>query len=138
MALFCGVMHGQRDLAAFARTLFQRQLRALRFRCERRTGKVRCPDQTTFFRVLGGVDERLLEAALLAWQRLVLGPAQDELIVIEGKKLCHARGVEFGQRDRSQKRTLDGHRLHRGQEQRDSRRARTSWAAGRGGKMHHS
>jgi hypothetical protein len=32
MALICGVVRGQRDLAAFARTLSQGQLRALKFR----------------------------------------------------------------------------------------------------------
>jgi hypothetical protein len=95
MATFCGVVHGQRDLAAFARTLSEAQLRALGFRRSRHTRRVRCPDETTFFRVLRGVDEKLLERALLAWQEQVLGPAQDSLIAVDGKKLRHARGVEL-------------------------------------------
>jgi len=95
MALFCGVVRGQRDLAAFARTLSQGQLRALKFRSNNRTGRVRCPDETTFFRVLDGVDERLLERALLAWQQQILGPVRDTVIAIDGKKLRHAQGVEL-------------------------------------------
>lgn len=95
MATFCGVVRGQRDLAAFARTLSRGQLRALKFRRDRRTGAIRCPDETTFFRVLHGVDERVLEQALLAWQEQILGPAQDTLIAIDGKKLRHAQGVEL-------------------------------------------
>jgi hypothetical protein len=39
MATFCGVVRGQRDLAAFAGTLSQAQLAALRFRCDPRTGR---------------------------------------------------------------------------------------------------
>jgi hypothetical protein len=58
-------------------------------------GGVRCPDETTFFRVLCGVEERLLEQALLAWQEQMLGPAQDTLIAADGKKLRHAQGVEL-------------------------------------------
>lgn len=95
MAVFCGVVRGQRDLAAFGRTLSQGQLRALGFRSDRHTGRVRAPDETTFFRVLTGVDEALLERALLAWQEQVLGPVQDKLIAIDGKKLRHAQGVEL-------------------------------------------
>lgn len=95
MASFCGVVRGQRDLAAFGRTLSQGQLRALGFRTKRGTRRVRAPEETTFFRVLSGVDEALLEQALLAWQEQVLGPLQDEVIAFDGKKLRHAQGVEL-------------------------------------------
>jgi predicted transposase YbfD/YdcC len=95
MALICGVVRGQRDLAAFARTLSQGQLRALKFRSNNRTGRVRCPDETTFFRVLDGVDEQLLEHALLAWQQQILGPVRDTVIALDGKKRRHAQGVEL-------------------------------------------
>lgn len=95
MAIFCGVVRGQRDLAAFARTLSQAQLRALRFRQDRKTKRVRCPDETTFHRVLTGIDEAMLERALLAWQEQVLGPAKDTAVVLDGKKLRHAQGVEL-------------------------------------------
>ena len=95
VATFCGVVRGQRDLAAFARTLSKAQLRALQFRTDRRTGRVRCPDETTFHRVLTQVDPEALERALLAWQEQVLGPAEDTAILFDGKKLRHARGVEL-------------------------------------------
>ncbi len=95
VATFCGVVRGQRDLAAFARTLSQGQLRALQFRLDRQTRRVRCPDETTFHRVLTQVEPAALERALLAWQEQVLGPAQDTAILIDGKKLRHARGVEL-------------------------------------------
>lgn len=95
LATFCGVVRGQRDLAAFARTLSQAQLRALQFRLERKTRRVRCPDETTFHRVLTQVEPACLERALLAWQAQVLGPAPDTAIILDGKKLRHAQGVEL-------------------------------------------
>ena len=95
MATVCGVVRGQRDLAAFARTLSQGQLRALNFRQDRRTRRIRCPDETTFHRVLTGVQAGLLERALLAWQEQLLGPAPDTVIIVDGKKLRHAQGVEL-------------------------------------------
>ena len=66
MGTFCGAVRGQRDLAAVARSLSGAQLRALGFRRSLHTGRVRCPDETTFFRALRGVDAMLLERALLA------------------------------------------------------------------------
>jgi predicted transposase YbfD/YdcC len=95
VASFCGVVRGQRDLAAFARTLSQGQLRALAFRLDRKTRRVRCPDETTFHRVLTQVAVAELERALLAWQEQVLGPAPDTAIIVDGKKLRHAQGVEL-------------------------------------------
>jgi predicted transposase YbfD/YdcC len=53
---------------------------------------VRCPDETTFHRVLTSVEPALLERALLAWQEQVLGPSADPAIVFDGKKLRHAQG----------------------------------------------
>lgn len=95
MAIFCGVVRGQRDLAAFARTLSQAQMRALKFRCMPRSLRREPPGDTTFQRVLAGVDEVLLERALLIWQEQILGPAEDKNIAIDGKKLRHAGGVEL-------------------------------------------
>jgi len=95
VAVFCGVARGKKDLAAFAATLSPAQRRALRFRMDRRTKEVRCPGVTTFFRVLNEVDEVALEKALLIWQEQVLGPVQDQLIAIDGKKLRHSRGGEL-------------------------------------------
>ena len=95
VAVFCGVVRGKKDLAAFARTLSQAQLRALRFRHDSQTGRTRCPGVTTFFRILNEVDERALEWALLAWQDQVLGPVQDRIIAVDGKKLRHSQGGEL-------------------------------------------
>ena len=95
LATFCGVIRGQRDLAAFARTLSQPQLRALGFRMNRQTKRIRCPKETVFFRVLQQVDDDLLEQLLLKWQEKMLGPVQDRIIAIDGKTLRHAGGVEL-------------------------------------------
>ena len=95
MAIFCGVVRGQRDLAAFGRTLSQAQLTALKFRCVPRTLKREAPGETTYQRVLEGVDPDLLEKALLIWQEQILGRAEDKVIAIDGKKLRHAGGVEL-------------------------------------------
>jgi hypothetical protein len=95
MATFCGVMRGQRDLAAFAKKLSQKQLCALGFRCDPRTGRRRCPGETAFYRVLGNLPERQVEQVLLRWQEKLLGPATDTLIAIDGKELRHARGQQL-------------------------------------------
>jgi len=76
MATFSGVTKGYEDLADYAATLSQGQLRALRFRLDVRTGRVRCPQRTTFQRVLTGVNAEILERVLLLWQEQVPGPAQ--------------------------------------------------------------
>jgi hypothetical protein len=95
LASFCGVVRGQRDLAAFARSLSQGQLRALQFRLDAKTKRVRCPDETTFHRVLTQVTPEAVERALLAWQEQVLGPAGDSAVILDGKKLRHAQGAEL-------------------------------------------
>ena len=95
VAVFCGVVRGKKDLAAFAKTLSEHQLRALRFRRDTKTGKPRCPGVTTFFRILNEVDELALELALLAWQDQVLGPVQDRIIALDGKALRHSQGGEL-------------------------------------------
>ncbi len=90
MAMFSGVSRGYEDLADYAATLTQPQLRALRFRQDPRTRRVRCPRRTTFERVLKGVDEPRLQQVLLQWQEQVLGPVQDRLVIIDGKTIRHA------------------------------------------------
>ena len=90
LAMFSGVRRGPQDLAEYAATLSQGQLRALGFRIQRGTGRVRCPGESTFKRVLRHVDAPALERALLLWQEQVLGPAQDSLVIVDGKTLRHA------------------------------------------------
>jgi predicted transposase YbfD/YdcC len=90
MAMFSGVSRGYEDLADYAATLSQPQLRALRFRQNPHTRRVRCPQRTTFERVLGGVAVEVLQQILLLWQEQVLGPVQDRLVIIDGKEIRHA------------------------------------------------
>jgi predicted transposase YbfD/YdcC len=90
MATFSGVAKGYEDLADYAATLSQPQLRALKFRLDPHTGRVRCPERTTFERVLRAVDAELLQRVLLLWQEQVLGPVQDRLVIIDGKEIRHA------------------------------------------------
>lgn len=97
-AALCGVQRGQRDLAAYARTLKPAQLKALKFR-KKKCGKRRrykAPGETTFYRLLNGVDSRELEAALLAWQEQRLGKrgADDNIIAVDGKILRSSQGQE--------------------------------------------
>ena len=94
MAAAQGVVRGPTDLADYADTLSQGQLRALRFRTDPHTGEVRCPKKTIFTRVLHEVDDDLLEAVFLRWQDQILGPWQDPMVVFDGKKVRHA-GVEI-------------------------------------------
>ena len=90
MAMFSGVRHGPQDLADYAATLSPGQLRALGFRRDQRTGRVRCPGITPFREVLARVKAEALERALLQWQEQLLGPAQDQLVIADGKTLRHA------------------------------------------------
>jgi len=90
MATFSGVTKGYEDLADYAATLSPAQLRALRFRLDRHTKRVRCPERTTFERVLNAVDATVLERVLLLWQEQVLGPVQDRLVIFDGKEIRHA------------------------------------------------
>jgi hypothetical protein len=90
LAMFSGVRRGPQDLADYAASLSQGQLRALGFRTDKHTGRVRCPGESTFKRMLPRIDAAALEKALLGWQEQVLGPGQDKLVIVDGKTLRHA------------------------------------------------
>ena len=94
MALATGVRKGPDDLADYADTLSQPQLRALNFRRDQRRGLYRCPQRTTFVRLLAAVEAGVLERILLQWQQRLTGPIQDDLVIIDGKKMRHG-GVEM-------------------------------------------
>ena len=94
MAAAQGVVRGPQDLADYAATLSPAQLRALRFRADPHTRAPRCPGKTTFTRVLRAVDDDQLEAVRLRWQDPILGPRQDRIVIVDGKKVRHA-GVEI-------------------------------------------
>jgi hypothetical protein len=95
-ASLCGVHRGQRDLAAFARTLSSAQLRALGFRKKGHPRRYQPPSETTFYRYLRGVDSKALQEALLAWQDERLGGRgkNDDVLALDGKKLLSSQGVE--------------------------------------------
>jgi hypothetical protein len=90
MAMFSGVAKGYDDLAEYAATLSQPQLRALGFGLDRHTGRLRCPKASCFARVLAAVDAAAVQRALLLWQDQVLGPTQDRLVILDGKEIRHA------------------------------------------------
>lgn len=74
----------------YAATLSPGQSRAPGFRTSRHTGRIRCPGESTFKRLLPRVDAAALERALLRWQEQVLSPAPDKLSIVDGKTLRHA------------------------------------------------
>lgn len=94
MAAAQGVVRGPTDLAHYADTLSPGQLRALKFRRNRHTGLVRCPKKTVFTTLLQEVDDQLIERILLRWQAQILGPPQDPIVIVDGKKVRHA-GLEI-------------------------------------------
>ena len=94
MAMASGVRQGPDDWEKYADTLSHPQLRALGFRRDRRTGRPRAPNKTTFTRVLAGVDAQVLERLLLEWQPRLAGSVQDSIVIVEGKKMRHG-GVEM-------------------------------------------
>ena len=84
---------GQKDLAAFAGRLSQRQRRALGIRNDPQTREYPAPSQPTFCRLYAQVSARQVERAVLAFQNQVRGaPPRDELIVLDGKEPNHTRG----------------------------------------------
>lgn len=94
MAMATGVRQGPDALAQYADTLSQGQLRALRFRTDGHTRRIRCPKKTVFHHVLNAVDGAVLERLLLRWQEQLLGPVQDQIVIVDGKKMRHG-GVEM-------------------------------------------
>jgi len=91
MAMTQGVIAGPKDLALYADTLSQAQLRALEFRRDRDSGEIRCPKKTTFERFLHGAEDEAIQEVLLQWQQQVLGPNQDRLVIVDGKKVRHGK-----------------------------------------------
>jgi hypothetical protein len=95
LAYLCGGPRGQKDLAKFARHLSQGQRHALGIRRNRKTRRYPSPSQPTFCRVLHEVDGEQIEAAVLAFQRQVRGPApQDEAVAMDGKAARRSRGQQ--------------------------------------------
>lgn len=92
LAMLCDAPRGQKDLAKLARRLTQHQRRALGIR-PNPAGYFPAPSQSTFSRLLSGLDARRLNEGLLGIQRQVRGqPPPDELIAVDGKEPRHGPG----------------------------------------------
>lgn len=92
LALLCDAPRGQKDLAKLARRLTQHQRRALGIRPSP-NGHFPAPSQSTFSRLLAGLDARRLNQALLEIQTQVRGqPPPEELIAVDGKEPRHGPG----------------------------------------------
>ena len=92
LAYLCGAPRGQKDLAKFARQMNRGQRRALGIRRNRKR-EYPAPSQPTFCRLLKGVDARQVEAAILAFQQQVRGPAlKGEMVAIDGKAAKRSGG----------------------------------------------
>lgn len=94
-AHFCGAPTGPGDLASFAKRLTQKQRRLLGIR-RNQQGCYPSPSQPTFSRLLLTVDAAQVEAALLAFQSQVRGPApRQEVVAIDGKEPKHSGGQQL-------------------------------------------
>ena len=92
LAMLCDAPRGQKDLAKLARRLTQHQRRALGIRPNPQGG-FPAPSQSTFSRLLAGLDARHLNQILLQIQAQVRGqPPPDELIAVDGKEPRHGPG----------------------------------------------
>jgi hypothetical protein len=94
-AALCGVHRGQRDLAAFAANMTPAQWAALKLPRRGNPRRWCVPKETTFFRLLCGLDSLALERALLAWQDHLLGPRPpgDDQVAVDGKELLNSQGA---------------------------------------------
>jgi hypothetical protein len=92
LAYLCGAPRGQKDLAKFARQMSRGQRRALGIRRNRQR-EFPAPTQPTFCRLLKAVNAREVEAAILAFQHQVRGPApQGEMVAVDGKAAKRSGG----------------------------------------------
>lgn len=92
LAILCDAPRGQKDLAKLARRLTQHQRRALGIR-PNPDGCFPAPSQSTFSRLLSGLDAGRLHEVLLDIQAQVRGqPPPDELIAVDGKEPRHGPG----------------------------------------------
>jgi hypothetical protein len=92
-AHLAGAPRGQKDLAAFAKSLSQCQRAALGIRRRPGSKYYSSPDQSTFSRMMSRVDIDKVEAVMIEWQTAVRGePAEDELVVVDGKIPKHSGG----------------------------------------------
>ena len=92
LAYLCEAPRGPKDLAVFARKMSRGQRRAVGIRRNRQR-KFPAPSQSSFARLLEAVDARAVEAAILAFQKQVRGPApKDELVAIDGKAAKRSGG----------------------------------------------
>jgi hypothetical protein len=92
LAILCDAPRGQKDLAKLARRLTQHQRRALGIR-PNAENFFPAPCQSTFSRLLSGLNARRLNRVLLDIQAQVRGqPPPDELIAVDGKEPRHGPG----------------------------------------------
>lgn len=92
LAMLCDAPRGQKDLAKLARRLTQHQRRSLGIRPSP-DGHVPAPSQSTFSRLLSGLNARRLNEVLLEIQAQVRGsPPPGELIAVDGKEPNHGPG----------------------------------------------
>jgi len=95
LAYLCGAPRGQKDLAKFARQMSHGQRHALGIRRQGR-GKYPAPSQPTFCRLLRAVDARQVEAAVLAFQQQIRGPApKDDIVALDGKAVKRSQGEQL-------------------------------------------
>jgi hypothetical protein len=91
-AHFAGAPRGPCDLAAFAADLSQPQRRALGIRRNRQR-RYPAPSAATFCRLLQKVDAQTVEAAILAYQSQLRGPApRGGVVAMDGKEPKHSGG----------------------------------------------
>jgi len=93
LAYLCDGPRGQKDLKKFAQRLSQGQRHALGIRRDPRTRRYPAPSQPTFCRLLQKVSAEQVEAAILAFQAQVRGPAPCEgVAALDGKALKRSGG----------------------------------------------
>jgi hypothetical protein len=95
LAYLCGGPRGQKDVAVFASRLSQGQRHALGIRRDPRTGRYPSPSQPTFCRLLQRVCAEQVEAAILAFQDQVRGPAPHKAVAALDGKAAKRSGGEM-------------------------------------------
>ncbi len=89
-AKLSGVIGGYNHIANYAQNLTRPQRRALHCWYDEDTQEYEVPSESCFLRVLQNVSPLEVESIMLQWQDDVLGPNDDLLVAIDGKKLRHS------------------------------------------------
>ena len=93
--LLGGGQGGHRDVALFAKDLSPTQRATFRCWFNRRTRRYDVPTENCIYRVLKAVPVEPFQRAVWAWQKVRLGAADGDVVVLDGKAVRGSQGTQL-------------------------------------------